>query len=135
MPRAKSESYRTIRIEMGVREREMAEAALSLGAIPVYAVGLGVVAAGVGIGAAGIGVYWASKKLYGWGEEAAAEIQDWIDNVGGVGVKEAVVGRAQYTDPTTGVTHNNPFAGVPVLGSLFGTGINLGIASWRATHR
>ena len=120
------------RIELGLKERQYLETAGWVAGISTAGVAVAALAAAAGIGLAGYGAYWASKKAFNWAEEAAAEAQAWYDTVGGVGVTEAVVGRATYIDPTTGVTHKNPFAGVPILGSLFGSGINLGIASWRA---
>ena len=45
------------------------------------------------------------------------------------GVLEPVLGKKTYTDPETGKTYTNPFAGIPVIGSLFGSGINIGIAT------
>jgi hypothetical protein len=49
-----------------------------------------------------------------------------------VTLSEMILGKDQYTftdeDGTTR-TYNNPVAGIPIIGSLFGTGINLGEAS------
>jgi len=41
---------------------------------------------------------------------------------------EPIVGKKEYTDKD-GKTYKNPFGGIPVVGPLFGAGINIGIAT------
>jgi hypothetical protein len=124
-PRARSTSYDTIRIEMGVKEREMMETYVFLNAIPKVGMAAAGLVGAIGLGLAGYGVYWGSKKVYGWADDAAQEIQDALDNAKSI-VVEGVVGKSQYTDPQTEQIYNNPFAGVPVLGGLFGYGMKVG---------
>ena len=44
-------------------------------------------------------------------------------------IAPALLGKKYGTDPNTGKQYRNPFAGIPVVGPLFGAGINIGIAS------
>ena len=125
MPRAKSTSYATTRIELGVKERDMLETWMLANAIPKVAIGVAGLVGAIGIGMAGYGLYWTTKKMYGWGEEAAEQMQQWYDKAESV-VVEGVVGKSKYTDPQTQETYTNPFAGVPVLGGLFGFGMKQG---------
>jgi len=131
------------RLELGLKERKMFDELLAINAIPNYLMGLAALAAAAGIGLAGYGAYWASKKAFNWAEEAATEAEEWAQNTWAgissqkdvdpndrVTFTEAVfTGRAKYKNPQTGQTLNNPVAGVPFIGALFGTGMNLGIWS------
>jgi len=129
------------RIELGLKERKMFDEALAVQAIPNYLMAFAGLAAAAGIGLAGYGAYWASKKAFGWAEEAAHEAEEWAQEtwagVSGqtdvepnkrITFKEAAItGRAKYTNPETGQVFTNPVAGVPFIGALFGTGMNIGI--------
>ena len=94
-------------------------------AIPKVAIGIAGIVGAIGIGMAGYGVYWGSKKIYGWADEAAEEMQQWLDKAESV-VVEGVVGKSKYTDPQTQQVYKNPFAGVPLVGGLFGYGMKKG---------
>jgi hypothetical protein len=131
------------RIELGLKERKMAEEAFAFAAIPKALMGFAALAAAAGIGLAGYGLYWASKEAFNWGEKAAHEAEEWAQNTwAGISMQDdvapedritfteaAITGRAKYKNPKTGQVFTNPVAGVPFVGSLFGTGMNLGIWS------
>ena len=93
--------------------------------------------------AAAIGViswagYWSLMEMFGWKDKA----EQWLDDIKEeylpvdpktekpIRFKEVVVGRKEYFNPQTGTTTEKPLAGVPVLGTLFGAGINIGMAGW-----
>jgi len=91
-------------------------------------------AVAVGVGSAAYIGYKAAKSLYGWTDDIVDGIQDLIHTDVSIGKNpipavEAIVGKKEYTDPETGQVYKNPLAGVPILGSLFGSGINIGIAT------
>ena len=93
--------------------------------------------------AAAIGViswagYWSLMEMFGWKDKA----EQWLDDIKEeylpvdpktekpIRFREVVVGRKEYFNPQTGATTENPLAGVPILGTLFGAGINIGMAGW-----
>ena len=89
-----------------------------------------------GIAFAGYGAYWLFKEGWGFGEKAAQAIENWWAGTGGagfgeskVGIKEAVFGKSTHVNQETGQVYHNPAAGIPIIGPLFGTGINLGQAT------
>lgn len=84
------------------------------------------VVASAGIAVAGYIGYKAAKAAYGWTEDIVDDMKQIVRDK----VVEPIVGADQYTNPKTGQTYKNPLAGWPVLGSLFGSGINIGIASF-----
>jgi len=136
MPKKPPSSVVEHRISFQDKERELLERYINAEAIKDvgdFAV-KGMAAAGVLL--AGYGAYWVCKEGWGFGQKAADAIVDWWDGTGGagfgdsnVGIKEVLLGKPTHTDEDTGRTYTNPFAGVPILGPLFGTGINLGIAT------
>ena len=121
MPKAKPTQVVVHRIELQEKERE---------ALDAYVAGQTVknvvlpATLAVGVGVAGFVGYKAAKSAYNWGQDAFDDLKDL-----GEDVMETVVGKKTYTNPKDGKTYTNPLAGIPVLGSLFGSGINLGIAS------
>ena len=130
MPKRKPDQVITHRIELQSKEREALET-LVIGQTAKNLVIPLAIATGVGT-ASYIG-YKAAKAAFGWGEDIVEGVQDLLNTDVGVGespvpIIEAIVGKKEYTDKS-GQTFTNPFAGIPVLGSLFGTGINLGIAT------
>jgi len=78
-----------------------------------------------GVGVASYVGYKAAKAAWGWTEDIVDDIKGLVDD----GKLEPILGKKTYTDNKTGKTYNNPLAGVPVLGSLFGSGINIGMAT------
>jgi hypothetical protein len=89
------------------------------------------VAVVAGVGTASYIGYKAAKAAFGWGEDIVEGVQDLLNTEVGdanVPIIEAIVGKKEYTDKS-GQTFKNPLAGIPVLGSLFGAGINIGIAT------
>jgi len=112
-------------MELGVKERDMLETYIYANALPKVAIGVAGLTAAAGIGFAGYGVYWWSKKMFGWADEAANEIQQALDKAKSIAV-EGVIGKSQYTDPQTQEIYKNPFAGVPLVGGLFGFGMKQG---------
>lgn len=130
MPKKPSDTVVEHRISFQDKERDLIQQYIAIDGIKGVAMAIPALVAAAGLGIAGFAVYWASKKLYNWGEDAATEIQEWLQEAGVEGgITETIVGKQTYTNEETGATYNNPFAGVPVLGSLLGTGINLGIAT------
>lgn len=118
MPKAKPSQVIVHRIELQEKERELVSAAIG-----ANLTGKAVNAAGIGA-VAYIG-YKAAKAAYGWTEDIVEDVKEMVDD----GLLEPVLGKKTYTDNETGKTYKNPFAGIPVLGSLFGSGINIGIAT------
>ena len=122
MPKAKPDQVVVHRIELQGKERELLEVMAMAQAtknivMPVAVVG--------GVGAASYIGYKTAKALAGWTEDLVDDLKEMVDD----GVLEPVLGKKTYTDQETGKTYKNPFAGIPVLGSLFGSGINIGIAT------
>ena len=133
MPRVKSDSTVTHRIEFSPKERQLLEqyvAAEALSDLGDFAVKL---IAASGIAFAGYGTYWLFREGWGFAEKAAETIENWWTGDGGagfgeskVGVKEALLGKPTYQNEETGQVYHNPAAGIPILGPLFGAGINIG---------
>ena len=121
MPKAKPSQVVVHRIELQEKERDALEAYVA--GQTVKNVVLPATLA-VGVGVAGFIGYKAAKSAYNWGQDALDDLKDLGDDV-----MESVVGKKTYTNPKDGKTYTNPLAGIPVLGSLFGSGINIGIAS------
>jgi hypothetical protein len=131
MPKAKPTQVIVHRIELQEKEREALEAMVVGNTIKNVFVPTAVV---VGVGSATYIGYKAAKSFFNWTEDIPDLIQDLIHTDVSIGKKpipavEAIVGKKEYTDPETGQTYKNPLAGVPILGSLFGSGINIGIAT------
>lgn len=125
MPKAKPDQVVVHRIELQEKEREMLEAV----AMAHTARNIVVPAAlSVGVGVAGYVGYKAAKAAYGWTEDIVDDMKEIVQDH----IMEPILGKPQYTNPKTGKTFKNPLAGWPVLGSLFGSGINIGIASFNA---
>jgi len=118
MPRVRSDETKTHRVELGIWEREQMESLLAVGKVSMFTKGVGI---GIGVLATGMAAWYSAKKLYGWGQE----IKEDIDKAtGGLGA-EVLLGRGTYVGPD-GSEVSNPFAGIPLLGSLFGSGIMIG---------
>ena len=120
MPRRKPTEVIVQRIELGDWERDQIGTAVQMSAL---ATGAGVLAAGAGVAAAGVGTWFTLRKMYGWKDEVA----DAFDKVtNGLG-SEVIFGKGTYTD-ADGNEVQNAFAGIPILGSLWGSGIMVGQA-------
>lgn len=128
MPKAKPSQVIVHRIELQEREREMLEQLVIARTVRDVALPA-TVAAGVGV--AGYIGYKAAKAAFGWAEDAVDDLREIVDEK----IMEPVLGKKEYTDPDDGKTYKNPLAGIPVLGSLFGSGINIGIATKRKAKR
>jgi len=122
MPKAKPTHVVTHRIEMQGMERELA--ATLVGAYALRGVATATAAA-VGVTTASYLGYKALKARYGWQEDIVDPIRDLVRDE----VAPALLGKEFETDPATGKSYRNPFAGIPVVGPLFGAGINIGIAT------
>ena len=123
MPKAKPDQVITHRIELQGKERELLEMAIganAIGKVAVPVVGAGAVAVAGYVG------YKAAKAAFGWTEDIVDDMREIVREK----VMEPILGADQYTNPKTGQTFKNPLAGWPVLGSLFGSGINIGIATF-----
>lgn len=118
MPRRKPTEVVVQRIELGDWERDKIGDSIQMAAL---ASGAGVLAAGAGIAVAGVGAWFTMKKLYGWKDDVA-EAFDKVTN--GLGA-EVIMGKGTYTD-ADGNEVQNPFAGIPILGSLYGSGVMIG---------
>jgi hypothetical protein len=127
MPKAKPDQVVVHRIELQGKERELLE--MAVGAHAVGKVALPVVGAGA-VAVAGYVGYKAAKAAFGWTEDILDDMREIVKEK----VMEPILGADQYTNPKTGQTFKNPLAGWPVLGSLFGSGINLGIASFNKSE-
>ena len=127
MPKAKPDQVVVHRIELQEKEREMLEAVAMAHATRNLVVPA---ALSVGVGVAGYVGYKAAKAAYGWTEDIVDDMKEIVREK----VMEPIVGADSYTNPSTGQTFKNPLAGWPVLGSLFGSGINIGIASFNAAQ-
>ena len=89
------------------------------------------VAIATGVGAASYISYKAAKAAFGWAEDIPEKITELLNTEVGdanVPIIEAILGKPEYTD-SSGQTFKNPVAGIPILGPLFGAGINIGIAT------
>ena len=120
MPRRRPDEVTVHRFEMGDWEREQAEGLLTAAKVGLLGVGLGV---GVGAGAAGLAGWFTLQKLHGWKEDVANAFDAATNGLGA----EVIFGKGTYTD-AEGNEVKNPFAGIPVVGSLFGSGIMIGQA-------
>jgi len=118
MPRRKPDEVTVHRVEMGDWEREQVESLLMAEKVSKLALGLGV---GAGVGAAGLGAWFTLQKLHGWKEDVANAFDAATKGLGA----EVLFGKGTYTD-AEGNEVKNPFAGIPVMGSLFGSGIMIG---------
>lgn len=118
MPRRKPTEVIVQRIELGDWERDQIGTAVQMSAL---AAGAGALAAGAGVALAGVGTWFTLRKMYGWKDDVA-EAFDKVTN--GLGA-EVIFGKGTYTD-ADGNEVENPFAGIPVMGSLFGSGIMIG---------
>jgi hypothetical protein len=128
MPKAKPSQVIVHRIELQETEREMlaplvySKSASNL-LLPVAAI--------TGVGVIGYVGYKAANAFFDWGEDVVDGVKDLLHTELGeskVPVIEAVLGKKEYTAPN-GNSYQNPLAGIPVLGPLFGAGINIGIAT------
>jgi len=126
MPKAKPDQVVVHRIELQEKERELLEA-VAMGHAVKNVVVPTTLAVGVGVG--GYVAYKAAKAAYGWTEDIVGDMKDLVRE----NVMEPVLGKETYTNQKTGQTFKNPLAGIPVLGSLFGSGINIGIATRNAS--
>jgi len=122
MPKAKPTQVIVHRIELQEKEREMLE--LVTGARVVRDVVTPLAIAG-GVGAASYVSYKALKAATGWTEDVMDPIREIVRDE----IAPALLGKEYETDPKSGKSYRNPFAGIPVVGPLFGAGINIGIAS------
>ena len=128
MPISKPDSTVLHRISFSKKERDMIE---------VFLVGqtakniITPVAIATGVGAASYISYKAAKAAFGWAEDIPEMITELLNTEVGdanVPIIEAILGKPEYTD-SSGQTFKNPVAGIPILGPLFGAGINIGIAT------
>jgi len=62
LPRAKSTSYATTRVELGVKERDMMETYLLANSLPKIALGVAGIGASIGVGLAGFALYQYLKE-------------------------------------------------------------------------
>ena len=122
MPKAKPTQVIVHRIELQEKEREALDALIVGQTVKNVVMPTAVV---VGVGSAAYISYKALKATYEWGQDMVDDIQDLVSSE----KFEPILGKKTYTDVETGQTYNNPLAGIPVLGSLFGSGINIGIAT------
>jgi hypothetical protein len=128
MPKAKPTQVIVHRIELQEKERDMLETlvvtkSISNMLIPTAAI--------VGVGVAGYIGYKAANAFFDWGEDVVDGVKDLLNTEVGeanVPIIEAILGKPEYTD-SSGQTFKNPVAGIPILGPLFGAGINIGIAT------
>ena len=128
MPKAKPTQVIVHRIELQEKERDMLETlvvtkSISNMLIPTAAI--------VGVGVAGYIGYKAANAFFDWGEDVVDGVKDLLNTEVGkanVPIIEAILGKSEYTD-SSGQTFKNPVAGIPILGPLFGAGINIGIAT------
>ena len=132
MPKRKPDQVVTHRIEFNEKERDMLQAVTISKTVNNLLIPVAVTAR---VGAAAYISYKAFKEITGWGEDIVDELQElintdvnFIEGAKPVPAIEAVVGKKQYMD-TEGNVYKNPLAGVPLLGSLFGSAINLEIAA------
>ena len=122
MPKAKPDRVVVHRIELQEKEREMLEQVAMARTVRDVMVP---VAGATAVGLFGYVGYKAARGVFGWTEDAFDDLKEMVDD----GILEPIVGKRTYTDPSTGKSYRNPLAGIPILGSLFGSGINIGIAT------
>lgn len=122
MPKAKPTQVIVHRIELQEKERDALEAIATARVVRDVVTPLALVG---GVGAASYVGYKAMKAAYGWTEDIVDDMRDLVRDE----VAPALLGKEFETDPATGKSYRNPFAGIPVVGPLFGAGINIGIAS------
>jgi hypothetical protein len=130
MPKSKPTQVIVHRIELQEKERDMLESIVVTKSISNMLIPTAAIA---GVGIAGYIGYKAANAFFDWGEDIVDGVQDLLNTDVGIGespvpIIEAVLGKKKYTDKS-GQTFTNPLAGIPVLGSLFGSGINIGIAT------
>ena len=122
MPKSKPSQVIVHRIELQDKEREAME---SLVAARLFRDVVQPLALVGGVGAASYVGYKAARAAYGWAEDIVDDVKEVVQDE----VIPAILGKPYESDPATGKEYRNPFAGIPVLGPLFGAGINLGIAT------
>jgi len=80
------------------------------------------------LAAIGIAVFMSGRTIWGWGEDLIDMGKSAINEAtGGLGLVEPVIGAPTY-ERQGGGEYTNYLYPVPVLGSLFGSGINIGKA-------
>ena len=127
MPKAKPSQVIVHRIELQEKERDMLESLVVTKSISNMLIPTAAIA---GVGVAGYIGYKAANAFFDWGEDVVDGVKDLLNTEVGdanVPIVEAILGKSEYTD-SSGQTFKNPAAGIPVLGALFGAGINFGIA-------
>jgi hypothetical protein len=98
LPRAKSTSYDTTRIELGVKERDMMETFLLTNAIPNIAIGIGVLMGSAGMGIAGYALYnWLKTEPFTPITDAVKETQEKINREFIEPVQQAEATYQEYT--------------------------------------
>ena len=142
MPRRCPSEVITHRIELGTAERVQLKKLTKsyerdkwLENIPNALMGVGAVAGGVGVIGVGYGLYKIAGGIWEW---AGGIMEPLIPDPstipaatheGGLSWQELFWGAPEYTNYDTGTTVKNPHYGVPLWGSLYGSGINIGIAA------
>ena len=128
MPKAKPTQVIVHRIELQEKERDMLETLVVTKSISNMLIPTAAIA---GVGVAGYIGYKAANAFFDWGEDVVDGVKDLLNTEVGeanVPIIEAILGKSEYTD-SSGQTFKNPVAGIPILGPLFGAGINIGIAT------
>ena len=128
MPKAKPTQVIVHRISFQDKERDMLESLVVTKSISNMLIPTAAIA---GVGVVGYVGYKAANAFFDWGVDIVDEVSDLLDTEVGdanVPIIEAVLGKKHYTDKS-GQTFKNPAAGIPILGPLFGAGINIGIAT------
>lgn len=149
MPRLCPTQTISHRLELGTYERKEFRKALKIYQrekrwenVPNYMLG------GAGILAAG-GLGWGLYKIgqgismidlpdlslpdvTGWLTDDAPGLGPAATHEGGIAPIELLIGYPEYTNYNTGKVHKNKFYKWPVVGALYGAGINIGIASFNA---
>ena len=128
MPKAKPSQVIVHRIELQEKERDMLESLVVTKSISNMLIPTAAIA---GVGVAGYIGYKAANAFFDWGEDVVDGVKDLLNTEVGeanVPIIEAIVGKKTYTD-SSGQTFTNPLAGIPLFGSLFGSGINIGMAT------
>jgi len=128
MPKAKPSQVIVHRIELQEKERDMLESLVVTKSISNMLIPTAAIA---GVGMAGYIGYKAANAFFDWGEDVVDGVKDLLNTEVGeanVPIIEAIVGKKTYTD-SSGQTFTNPLAGIPLFGSLFGSGINIGMAT------
>ena len=124
MPKSKPDQVITHRLELNNKEREFLDRvttgyAVKNAVIPI-AVTSGVVAASY------IG-YKSAKAFFEWG----ADLVDGAIDTGKEFGSKAVFGEDKIVSEETGQEIENPAHGIPIIGGLFGLGMDLGNASYK----